>query len=81
MTYTDTLDVILNALTSYGIAILAILGAMLGIGLAYLVFHFGWNRLIHDKSLMVGGFYVRNTPYEGYNRWRSRKWNMEHTMK
>jgi len=81
MTYTDTLTVILNAITSYGIAILVILGALLGISLAYLVFHFGWNRLISDKSLMIGGFYVRNTPYAGYNRFRSRKWNMEHTMK
>jgi len=32
-----------------------------------------------DRSGTIGGFYYARTPYKGYNRWRSRKWNMEHT--
>jgi len=35
---TDTLD-------DYGTALLAILGAVIGIGVAYLVFRFGWRKV------------------------------------
>jgi len=32
-----------------------------------------------DRSGTIGGFYYARTPYKGYNRWRSKEWNMEHT--
>lgn len=73
-------NVILNSLIDFGTALLAVLGVILGLGLGYLIFKFGWKRLTQDKSLMIGGFYLRNTPYKGYNRWRSKSWNMKHTM-
>ena len=37
------------------------------------------QKSVADRSFRVGGFYVRDVPYAGYNRWRSEKWNMEHT--
>lgn len=74
-----TQALIINGLTTFGLAVLAIIGAVLVLGIGYLVFKKGWS-LFYDKSLMIGGFYVRNTPYKGYNRWRSREWNMKNTM-
>lgn len=31
-----------------------------------------------DMSGRIGGFYYARTPWRGYNRFRSQKWNMEH---
>jgi len=45
MNNTQTQDVILNTLSDYGVAVLAILGAVLAVGLAYLVFKFGWSQV------------------------------------
>lgn len=36
---------------------------------------------IMDKSYkLFGVFYIRNVPYKGYNRWRSKEWNRRNTM-
>lgn len=80
MTASAIQSLILSTLTQFGVSVLAIITAVIGVAVAYLVFKFGWKRVITDQSLMIGGFYLRNTPYKGYNRWRSKKWNMEHTM-
>jgi len=45
MDATSTLALITGAFTDYGTAVLAILGAVLGIGLGYLVFKFGWRKV------------------------------------
>jgi len=38
-----------------------------------------WTKgIFSDRSLKIGGFYVRDLPYKGYKRFRSEKWNMEH---
>jgi len=44
MNYTDTLNLIQSSLTEYGVAVLAIITATIAIGLAYLVFKFGWLK-------------------------------------
>lgn len=80
MDITATQTLILSAISQYGQSVLAIISAIIVIALAYLVFTFGVDRLLHDKSLMIGGYYVRSKPYKSYNRFRSQKWNMEHTM-
>lgn len=69
-------------------------GTILGIGLAAILIGlaslfglaFGITKLIKyitgpswDRSGQIMGFYYAKTPYKGYNRWRSKKWNMEHT--
>jgi len=79
MTTILTQNLILSAITQYGLAVLGIISAIIVIALAYLVYQFGLSRVLHDKSLMVGGYYLRNTPYKGYNRFRSQRWNNEHT--
>jgi len=79
MDYTDTLTLILTNLAIYGLAVLAILGAVVGLALGYLVFKYGW-RLLNDQSITLGGYYLRSTPYQGYNRFRSQTWNSKHTM-
>jgi len=33
---------------------------------------------VADRSFRVFGFYVRDVPYRGYNRFRSQQWNLEH---
>jgi len=73
----QTLDLILFKVGEYGTAILTIITAVISIGLAYLVFRTGW-RMMKDQSFQMGGYYLRQTPYKGYNRWRSKAWNSTH---
>jgi len=71
---------ITSTLTDFGASVLVILTAVIGLAIAYVAFRFGFNKLLFDQSLMVGGFYLRKTPYKGYNRFRSKQWNMKNTM-
>jgi len=80
MNSTQTTLIITDTLATYGVYALIILGAVLGVSVAYLVFTFGWERLMNDRSLKIFGVYVRDTPYKGYNRFRSQKWNLKNTM-
>lgn len=45
MSATDTTALITGAVTDYGAAVLVILGSVLGIGVAYLAFRFGWRKV------------------------------------
>lgn len=45
MTSTATFGLVSGAFTSLGTAMLTILGLVLGIGVAYLVFKFGWRKV------------------------------------
>jgi len=45
MTTASTTEIITGAFTTYGGAVLTILTAVIGIGLAYLVFKFGWRKI------------------------------------
>lgn len=80
MTTIETQNLISLAITQYGLAVLGIITAIIVIAVAYLVFKFGWSRLINDQSLCIGGYYVRNKPYKNYNRFRSQSWNMRNTL-
>jgi len=54
--------------------LLAVLAALLGLG-------FGIQRMLLWVYNNGGPFRDMGTPpWRGYNRWRSKKWNMEHTM-
>lgn len=74
----DTQTLIIDNVAVYGYAVLSIIGAILVISIGYLVFRYGW-KLVCDQSLEIGGYYLRKTPYKGYNRFRSKAWNMKHT--
>lgn len=55
--------------------LLALLAALLGLS-------FGINRTmlwIYDGGLGERVRHFGKPPWKGYNRWRSEKWNMEHT--
>lgn len=45
MTPSSTQDLILNALVVFGGSVLVIIGAVLTIGIAYLVFRVGWRKV------------------------------------
>jgi len=45
MSTTSALALITGAFTDYGTAVLTILGAVITIGLGYLVFRFGWRKV------------------------------------
>ena len=45
MTASATQLLITGAFTDYGTSVLTILGAVLTIGIAYLVFKFGWKKV------------------------------------
>jgi len=79
MTNTAVTNLILNTIADWSLNAFLVISTGIGVSIGYLVYKFGW-RLIKDQSLMIGGFYVRNTPYKGYNRFRSKQWNMKHTM-
>jgi len=69
-----------EAMVSYGMVLLTIAGVVIAIGVGVLVFNYGW-RLIKDRSFTVGGYYLRDVPYKGYNRFRSKQWNLKNTLK
>jgi len=46
MDFTDTQNIIITTITDFGLSVLAIITSVLVIALAYLVFKFGWNKLI-----------------------------------
>jgi len=45
MSTSTALALITGAFTDYGVALLAIFGAVIGIGLGVLVFKFGWKKV------------------------------------
>jgi len=45
MTTASTTALITTAFTDFGVGVLAILGLVIGIGVAYLVFKFGWRKV------------------------------------
>jgi len=45
MTTTAITNLITSTIADYGTALFAILSAVIGIGLAYLVFRFGWHKI------------------------------------
>lgn len=75
---TNGKNLMLNAGIDLGKSLLIIFGSIIGILVGYLIFKYGWWKLFHDQSLEIGGYYLRKTPYAGYKRFRSKKWNMEH---
>jgi len=79
MTNTAVTNLILNTIADWSLNAFLVISTGIGVSIGYLIYKFGW-RLINDQSLMIGGFYVRNTPYKGYNRFRSKQWNIKNTM-
>jgi len=77
MTETQVTTMILNQLAVFGLAVFTILSSVIAVSVAYLIFHYGYKRFLTDKSLMLGGYYLRSLPVEGYNRFRSQAWNMK----
>lgn len=45
MSASSTTSLITSAFADYGAAVLTILGLVIGIGIAYLVFKFGWRKV------------------------------------
>jgi uncharacterized membrane-anchored protein YhcB (DUF1043 family) len=45
MNATATQTLVTDTLTTFGTSVLAILTAVIGIGVAYLVFRFGWRKV------------------------------------
>lgn len=59
-------------------ALYIICSSVLGIAVAYLLYKFSW-KLIKGVSFTSNPWIDRMTykPYKGYNRFHSRKWNLE----
>lgn len=68
---------LITQLGNFGFAMLGILSAVIIVGVGFFVFREG-KRFLLDESYSVGGYYLRKTPYRGYHRFRSQKWNSEH---
>jgi hypothetical protein len=84
MTPEDATNLLVNAASEVAFSAFTILGVVLTIMVGFFVFSWGFaqvRRAAVDQSYSIGGFYVRRVPYAGYNRWRSRAWNMAHTFK
>jgi len=57
--------VILSTLSQFGASVLAILGAVISIGLAYLIFRFGWRSVqtsLSGGSGFASGEYMASLP-------------------
>lgn len=75
-----TRQILMDGIQVLSTELFIIFGTLITVIIGIYVFQQGLYIMIHDKSLNIGGFYLRNTPYKGYNRWRSKNWNMEHTL-
>jgi len=71
--------IITNGIIEYSNEMIIIVSSIIVIIIAFFVLKVCLS-VLKDESFNLGGFYLRKTPYKGYNRFRSRKWNMEHTM-
>lgn len=71
-----------GTITAFGAQVLIVLSACLGVYVAYYLFNFALHW-IKGTTGTNWAWLDRHTylPYKGYNRFRSRSWNMEHTMK
>lgn len=69
-------DIVVSVFTTNISSIFIIFGASVGF---YVILRVLVGLLSGDNSYQIHGFYLKNTPYAGYNRFRSRKWNMKHT--
>lgn len=70
-------NLIISTLNDYGISLAIILASIILILAGSLIFREGY-KFLTDQSYTLGGYYLRKVPYKGYNRFRSKKWNMEH---
>lgn len=69
--------IILEQIETFGLAMLGALSTFVIVGVGFLVFREG-KKFLLDQSYSIGGYYLRKTPYRGYRRFRSQKWNSEH---
>jgi len=74
----DTTSLILTGVATYGISLLAILAICIVIGVGMLIYKVG-KDLVYKGAFGATFDHYWKLPYKGYNRFRSRKWNMEHT--
>jgi hypothetical protein len=81
MNLTAIKNLMTGTLTAFGNQVFIILSACLGVAIAYYLFKFSWH-LIKGTTGTNWAWLDRHTykPYKGYNRLRSRKWNLAHTM-
>jgi len=79
-------SLILSGITSFGLAVLGIITAIIVISVAYLVFNFGYKTLFLGQTSLISSriqFFDHapfTKPYKGYNRLRSQSWNIKNTM-
>jgi len=71
--------IIVNGISEFSNEMIIIASAVIVVIVAFVVLKLGL-RALQDESFSLGGFYFRKTPYRGYNRWRSKSWNMKNTM-
>jgi len=79
-------NLLLSATTDFGLALLVIVGAVLVIAVSMLIIRAGIQAVWHADGTTnwLGrhwSWYDQKTysPWKGYKRFRSRRWNMEHT--
>jgi len=78
MTAASTTSIVVSGMSQFSTAAVALLA--LSVGLAVGIFVYKWgSAILLDQSARIGGLYIRKLPYAGYHRFRSRRWNMEHT--
>jgi len=80
MNTTLAAEIIRNAILDYSDNLYWIVVSVVGVIVAFFVLRQG-IRYFTDQSFSLGGFYMRKTPYKGYNRFRSREWNLQNTLK
>jgi len=76
-------DIVISSAGDYAKYLLVVLGVVIAIGVGMILFNVAWNLVKHggfDMSGRVMGFYYARTPWRGYNRFRSQKWNEENTL-
>ena len=81
MTIDSIKNLIVSTLSDFGAVALVILTAVIVVAISFYLYRFG-VAIVTGTSFTGWAWLDRHTykPYKGYNRWRSRQWNMQHTM-
>jgi hypothetical protein len=87
MTAIAITSLIISTINTFSSSALTIVTAVIAVGLAFLLFRWGKNLVWHaDGTTNWLGRHsttwdkLTYKPYKGYNRFRSRSWNIKNTM-
>lgn len=86
MNSSTMLDILMVQIGIFSLSLLAILGAVIIVGVGYLLFDFFYKTIIQGRTSKISSKIMFldhapfTKPYKNYNRLHSQSWNIKNTM-